>query len=203
MKSTNQVAERARARRAEPLKVIYRPIKELRPDPANPRVHSKKQIRQIANSIETFGFNVPVLVDADLNVIAGHGRLLACSELGWTEVPTLRLDHLTPAQARAFMIADNRLTEIASWDDRLLAQQLKDLSLLGLDFDIEVTGFETGEIDLRIASLEDMPEQDDDRRMPCPKSQRGHRLARSAICGCWVGIASCAATPSILLPSPH
>jgi len=203
MKSTNQVAERARARRAEPLKVIYRPIKELRPDPANPRVHSKKQIRQIANSIETFGFNVPVLVDADLNVIAGHGRLLACRELGWTEVPTLRLDHLTPAQARAFMIADNRLTEIASWDDRLLAQQLKDLSLLGLDFDIEVTGFETGEIDLRIASLEDMPEQDDDRRMPCPKSQRGHRLARSAICGCWVGIASCAATPSILLPSPH
>ena len=63
MKSANQVAERARARRAEPLKVIYRLIEELRPDPANPRVHGKKQIRQIANSIETFGFNVPMLVD--------------------------------------------------------------------------------------------------------------------------------------------
>jgi hypothetical protein len=98
---------------------------------------------------------------ADLNVVAGHGRLLACRELGWTEVPTLRLDHLTAAQARAFMIADNRLTEIAAWDDRLLAQQLKDLCLLGLDFSIEVTGFEIGEIDLRIASLEDMPDTDD------------------------------------------
>ena len=95
-------------------------------------------------------------------MIAGHGRLLACGELGITEVPTLCLDHLTAAQARAFMIADNRLTEIATWDDRLLAQQLKDLSLLGLDFSIEVTGFEMGEIDLRIASLEDMPDRIDD-----------------------------------------
>jgi ParB-like chromosome segregation protein Spo0J len=73
---------------------------------------------------------------------------LACAALGWTEVPALCLDHLTPAQARAFMIADNRLTEIGTWDDRLLAQQLKELSLLGLDFGIEVTGFEMGEIDL-------------------------------------------------------
>jgi DNA modification methylase len=72
-----------------------------------------------------------------------------------TEVPTLCLDHLTPAQARAFMIADNRLTEISVWDDRLLARQLKELSLVGLDFDIEVTGFEMGEIDLRIASVDE------------------------------------------------
>jgi len=144
------------------LAVVYRQIDQLTPDPANPRRHSKKQIRQIADSIKTFGFNVPVLVDADLNVKAGHGRLLACRELGITEVPTLCLDHLTPAQARAFMITDNRLTEIATWDDRLLAQQLKDLSLLGLDFSLELTGFEMGEIDLRIASLEDVPDQADD-----------------------------------------
>jgi ParB-like chromosome segregation protein Spo0J len=143
------------------MSIVYRAVDLLKPDPANPRLHSKKQIRQIANSIKAFGFNVPVLVDAELNVIAGHGRLLACRELGWTEVPTLCLDHLTAAQARAFMIADNRLTEIAAWDDRLLAQQLKDLSLLGLDFSIEITGFEMGEIDLRIASLEDMPDTDD------------------------------------------
>src|SRR5467141_1085848 len=78
------------------------PAVALKPNPANARIHSKKQIRQIANSIEAFGFNVPVLVDAELKVIAGHGRLLACRELGWTEVPTLCLDHLTPAQARAF-----------------------------------------------------------------------------------------------------
>jgi ParB-like chromosome segregation protein Spo0J len=104
----------------------------LKPDPVNPRLHSKKQIRQIANSIREFGFNTPVLIDRDGNVMCGHGRLLACRELGMTEVPTVRLDHLTPAQARAFMIADNRLTEIATWDDRLLAEQLRDLTLLGL-----------------------------------------------------------------------
>ena len=149
-------------RRCEPLKIVYRPIEQLKPDPANPRLHSKKQIRQIAKSIEAFGFNVPLLIDADLNLIAGHCRLFASRGLGMREVPTLRLDHLTPAQARAFMIADNRLTEIATWDDRLLAEQLQDLSLSGLDFSLEVTGFEMGEIDLRIASLEDQPAEDPD-----------------------------------------
>jgi DNA modification methylase len=144
------------------MSVVYRRIEELKPDPANPRHHSKKHIRQIADSIKTFGFNGPVLVDADLNLIVGHGRVLACRELGWTEVPTLCLDHLSPAQARAFMIADNRLAEIATWDDRLLAQQFKELSLLGLDFSLELTGFEMGEIDLRIASLDDPPETDAD-----------------------------------------
>jgi ParB-like chromosome segregation protein Spo0J len=139
------------------LTITYRPIGDLKPDPANPRRHSKKQVGQIARSIATFGFNVPVLVDADDKVMAGHGRLLACRELGWSEAPTLCLDHLSPAPARAFIIADNRLSEIASWDDRLLAEQLRDLSLIGLDFSIEITGFEVGEIDLRIASLDDPP----------------------------------------------
>jgi ParB-like chromosome segregation protein Spo0J len=81
------------------LNIVYRRIDELKPDPANPRRHSKQQIRKIADSIRTFGFNVPVLIDRENNVVAGHGRLLACGELGWTEVPTLCLDHLTPAQA--------------------------------------------------------------------------------------------------------
>jgi DNA modification methylase len=144
------------------LAVIYRPIDQLKPDPANPRRHSRKQVRQIANSIRAFGLNVPILIDRDGKIVGGHGRWLACHLLGITEVPTLCLDHLTPTQARAFMIADNRLTEIATWDDRLLAQQLKDLSLLGLDFSLELTGFEMGEIDLRIASLEDVPDQADD-----------------------------------------
>jgi ParB-like chromosome segregation protein Spo0J len=162
MKVLNRDAKQAGGGRAGRLQVEYRPIGELEPDPANPRLHSKKQIRQIANSIEAFGFNVPVLIDADLNVIAGHGRLQACRELAWNEVPTLCLEHLDPAQACAFMIADNRLTEISTWDDRLLAQQMKDLSLLGLDFSLELTGFEMGEIDLRIASLEDEPDRGDD-----------------------------------------
>jgi ParB-like chromosome segregation protein Spo0J len=107
------------------MSVAYRRIDELKLDPANPRRHGKKQIRMIANSIKAFGFNVPVLIDCHDNVIAGHGRLLACPLLGIPEVPTLCLDHLSPAQVRAFMIADNRLTEISVWDDRLLAQQLK------------------------------------------------------------------------------
>ena len=145
-------------RRKRGLEIVYRPIGEMKPDAANTRQHSKKQILNLANSIETFGFNVPVLVDAELNVIAGHGRLAACSKLGIAEVPTVCLDHLSPAQRRAFMITDNRLTELAEWDDRLLAQQLKDLSLSGLDFSLELTGFEMAEIDLRIASLDDLPE---------------------------------------------
>jgi DNA modification methylase len=149
-------------RRKQRLEIVYRAIEEIKPDPANARQHSRKQIRQLASSIATFGFNVPVLVDAELHAISGHCRLAACHALGLAEVPTLCLDHLSRAQARAFMIADNRLTEIASWDDRLLAQQLKDLSLAGLDFSLEVTGFEMAEIDLRIESLEHPPEADDD-----------------------------------------
>jgi hypothetical protein len=135
------------------LEVTYLRIDQIKPDPRNARAHSKKQIRQIAKSIESFGFNVPILVDADFNVCAGHGRLLGCRHLGWTEVPTIRLDHLNEQQRRAFMIADNRLTEIAVWDDRLLAEQLKDLTSVDLDFEIEAIGFDMGEIDLRIESL--------------------------------------------------
>jgi len=90
--------------------VVNRPINEMRLDPKNPRIHTAKQIGQIAQSIQTFGFNVPILVDANGKVIAGHGRLLACQQLGWNAVPTIALEHLTEAQANAFMIADNRLS---------------------------------------------------------------------------------------------
>src|SRR5262249_40918743 len=88
------------------------------------------------------------------------------------------LDHLSPAQLRAFMIADNRLTELAQWDDRLLAQQLKDLSVAGLDFSLEVTGFEMAEIDLRIASLDDPPETDTDPADALPEVAAGARLSK-------------------------
>ncbi len=104
------------------LQIVYRRIDELKPDPANPRRHSPKQVRLIADSIKVFGFVTPVLIDHAGHVVAGHGRLLACPGLGINQVPTLCLDHLSSAQLRAFMIADNRLTEIATWDDRLLAE---------------------------------------------------------------------------------
>src|SRR5437868_11177545 len=117
MKSSCSPARFEGAGRPKPLRVVYRRIDELKPDAANPRRHSKKQIRQIAASIEAFGFIVPILIDRDGNIVAGHGRWLACRYLGFAEVPTLCGDHLTPAQACAFRIADNRLTEIGTWDD--------------------------------------------------------------------------------------
>src|SRR5689334_8414900 len=160
------------------LKTVCRRIDELKPDPTNPRRHSKKQIRQIADSIKVFGFIVAILIDRNGKIICGHGRLMAARALGITEVPTVCFDHLTEAQIRAFMIADNRLTEIAIWDDRLLAEQLKDLSLSGLDFSLEVTGFEMGEIDLRIASLEDTLPQGDDPADALPETPAGPPVSK-------------------------
>ena len=135
--------------------VVTLSIDAIHPDPRNPRQHSTRQIGQIARSIETFGFTVPVLIDRDAKLIAGHGRLLACRKLGWTEVPVIRLDHLSPAQAKAYLIADNKLTENSSWDGKLLAESLKELSILDLDFSLEVIGFDMGEIDFRIQGLDD------------------------------------------------
>jgi DNA modification methylase len=137
------------------LEILYLPIDRLRPDPRNPRHHSRKQIKQLACSIQTFGFLFPALVDRDGNVIAGHGRLLACKELGRSEIPTVVIDGLSEAKRRALMIADNRLAENAEWNERLLAEQLRDLSFAELDFSLEVIGFEIGEIDLKIAGLDD------------------------------------------------
>jgi DNA modification methylase len=161
------------------LSVTYRPIDNIRLDPGNPRSHSRRQIRQIANSIKAFGFNVPVLIDQEMKVIAGHGRLLACRELGWTEVPTIRLDHLSQAQARAFMIADNRLTETSCWDERLLAEQLKELSELDLDFSLETTGFEMGEIDLRIEGLDSGADPQDDPADVIPPTPKRPPVSRT------------------------
>src|ERR1700722_10228320 len=98
-------------------RVEVRPIDSLRQDPLNPRKHSAGQIRQIARSISTFGMNVPVLIDATDKIVAGHGRLAALKQLGLSEVPTIRLDHLTPEQVRAFAIAENKLGLNASWDE--------------------------------------------------------------------------------------
>jgi len=138
----------------------YVSILELHVDPRNPRQHKRAQIEAIANSIKAFGFNAPILTDKYGNIVAGHGRYEAAKLLGLTEVPVVCLDDLTDPQARAFMIADNRLTDRSSWDDRTLAVNLKELSELALEFNIEATGFELPEIDLRIQSLEDTPDSD-------------------------------------------
>jgi len=134
-----------------PLTVVWRRIEVLRPQSANPRSHSPKQVSALARSIKTFGFNVPILVDPTLRIITGHGRLLAAQELGWREVPTILLGHLSEAKARAFMIADNRLAEGAVWNNGRLLKQLTELSLAEPDLAIEATGFERDGIDLQLA----------------------------------------------------
>src|SRR5260370_36539726 len=118
------------------------------------RPESDKQIHQIVNSIREFGFSNPVLIDADLGVIAGHGRIEAAKLLGIAEVPTIRLDHMTEVQKRAYVIADNRLAENAGWDRELLALELQYLSDLDLDFDATITGFETRESDVLIQGID-------------------------------------------------
>jgi DNA modification methylase len=144
------------------LSVVQKSIADLKTDPKNPRIHSEKQIRQIARSMETFGFNVPVLIDGQKQIIAGHGRVEAARLLKLQQIPTISLEHLTDSQIRAFMIADNRLTENATWDDTLLAEQFKELAGLDLDFGLNITGFEMGEIDVMIDSLEPAMESETD-----------------------------------------
>lgn len=124
------------------------PVGTLKPYARNPRTHSKKQIKQIAASIKEFGFTNPILVDADGGVIAGHGRLEAAKILGFETVPTIRLDHMSEAQKRAYIIADNKLALNAGWNEELLAIELQGLLDLDIDFDITLTGFEIPEIDL-------------------------------------------------------
>jgi ParB-like chromosome segregation protein Spo0J len=169
------------------LEVTYLRTSSLKPDPKNPRVHSDKQVRQIAQSIESFGFNVPLLIDDKQMVIAGHGRLQAARKLGWDTVPAIRLSHLTETQRMAFLIADNRLTENSTWDERMLGEQLKILSELELDFDLEVIGFEVSEIDIFIDGLTNVPTP---ILMIAYQIPRRRRSLLEVIYGSWASIAS-------------
>ena len=126
--------------------VESRPIETLRPYARNARTHSKKQIRQIAKSITRFGFCNPVLIDDTSQIVAGHGRVEAAKLLDMEEVPTVMLSHLNPTEVRAYILADNRLAELAGWDREILAIELQ--ALVDLDFEVELTGFETGQIDV-------------------------------------------------------
>jgi DNA modification methylase len=128
------------------MKIENTAVRELRPHPNNARTHSKKQIRQIARSIEKFGFCNPILVDDAKQIIAGHGRWEAGKLLGLDAVPTCRLAHLSHTEKRAYVLADNKLAEKAGWDRELLAIELQ--GLIELDVDIELTGFEMAEVDL-------------------------------------------------------
>jgi len=135
-------------------------IGELIPAPQNARIHTRAQVRAIARSIEAFGFNAPILIDRNRQIVAGHGRFEAAKLLGLSQVPVVFLDHLTEVQAKAYRLADNKLTDRSSFNDAMVAAQLKELSELVLDFDLTDTGFEIPEIDVRIQSLDDPDEAD-------------------------------------------
>lgn len=131
--------------------VVVREIASLKPSPRNARTHSKKQIRQLSRSIERFGFTNPVLISDTCEILAGHGRVEAAKLLGMTSVPTIALSHLNEAERRAYVLADNKLALNAGWDRELLALELQ--TLVELNFDVDVIGFETAEIDFLIEEV--------------------------------------------------
>jgi len=138
----------------------------------NARRHSRRQVEQIAASIQAFGFVSPLLVDAAGEIIAGHGRLAAAKRLGLAHLPIVRIEHLDDAQRRALRIADNKLAELAGWDEALLALEFKslvDLDLtLDLSFDLTITGFAAPEIDRLVSQGERQSATSEDDRLPDP-----------------------------------
>jgi len=143
-----------------PQKIEILPAADLVPYARNSRTHDDAQVAQIAASIKEFGFTNPILIDEDGGIIAGHGRLSAARKLGIDEVPCLRLGHLTDAQKRAYVIADNRLALNAGWDEEMLKVEFAELGDLG--FDLELTGFDAKEIDVFLADPLEAGLTDDD-----------------------------------------
>lgn len=135
-----------------PERIERLPLEKLIPYAKNSRTHSDEQVAQIAASIREFGFTNPVLIDAEDGIIAGHGRVLAARKLGLAEVPCIRLGHLTEAQRRAYVIADNKLALNAGWDEELLAIELSSLREVG--FDLGLTGFDADSIERFLNPLE-------------------------------------------------
>ncbi len=130
------------------LEILYLPIEAIKSYKNNSKIHPEKQLDQLFKSINEFGMNVPVLLDNQMTLISGHARVKVCKRLGFTEVPTIKVEHLTEVQKRAFIIADNKITENGQWDEELLAQEMG--FLIDLDFNLELTGFSTSEIDLML-----------------------------------------------------
>jgi len=171
------------------LAVVYSDILSLTENELNPRDHSRAHVAALVRSLKAFGFNVPILIDSSGTVIAGHGRLAAAKRLGMSEVPTILLEHLSPDQRKAYMVADNRLTDLSRWDEKLLGETLRDLSLAELDFDLDAIGFSVGEIDLKIDGLDNRGEGEDDQPVAIeeePISRLGdlwHLGSHRLICG--------------------
>jgi ParB-like chromosome segregation protein Spo0J len=136
-----------------PDRIEMRPISQLQPYAKNAKQHGADQVTKIAASMAEFGWTVPCLVAEDGELIAGHGRILAATQLGLTEAPVIVLGHLTEAQRRAYRIADNKLTELGTWDEALLSSELNDL--LAEDFDLSLIGFDDAELEALLAGVVD------------------------------------------------
>lgn len=142
-------------------------IARLKPYAKNARTHSKEQVEQIANSIKEFGFNNPILVDSSDGIVAGHGRILGAQKLGLKEVPVIILDHLSDAQRRAYILADNKLAENAGWDEDLLRDEL--LQLQTEEFDLSVIGFSDDEL-LELEVTEEPERNENEDEVPQERS---------------------------------
>lgn len=156
------------------MKIEMLALDKLAPYARNSRTHTDEQVMQIAESIAEFGFTNPVLIDADGGIIAGHGRVLAAKLSDIKKVPCIRLAHLSEAQKRAYVIADNKLGLNAGWDEAMLALEFKDLD--ALDFNLALTGFELPDINLMIAGL--VPTRSAPRPDPLPKAPVMHECPR-------------------------
>lgn len=143
------------------MQIEHLALDALIPYARNSRTHSDEQVAQIAGSIREFGFTNPVLIDGEGGIIAGHGRVMAARKLGLAEVPCIRLAHLTEAQKRAYVIADNKLALNAGWDDEMLALEMLDLR--DVDYALPLTGFSADELSqifsaFDVSPLAEMPE---------------------------------------------
>ena len=153
-----EMADREALAAGAGLEIAHRNVADLIPYARNARTHSEAQVALIAGSIREFGFTNPVLVDGGNGIIAGHGRVMAAQKLGLVTVPVIELAHLSEAQKRAYILADNRLAEQAGWDSDLLALELGDLRDLGVD--VMELGFEAGEIDALFRAAEADPREE-------------------------------------------
>ncbi len=142
------------------LQVDSLPTGDLVPYVGNVRTHTPEQVKEIANSIQEFGFTNPILLDESGGIIAGHGRVMAAESLGMETVPTITLSHLSDAQKRAYRIADNQLALNAGWNDELLADELRALN--GKHFDLTLTGFDSGYLDDLLSGVPDFQPTDED-----------------------------------------
>lgn len=158
------VASKIESRRPVDDRVVWMAVEALKVNPRNARRHPRQQIHKLAYVIRELGVFVPILIDEERNILAGHGRLMAARSIGMTEVPTLAVSGLTDAEKRAFAIADNRVAEKAQWDYEILCPELQELVVL---IDVELTGFDTGQVDIM---LDDKSLHPDDEPAEVPEA---------------------------------